>query len=824
MATQSREPTAEEENERGLLGQIEVHSIDWIPDTERHGKTWQQTMLWFLGNFQYFTIPIGFVGPALGLSLGWSILAGVLGIWFGTLFMAFHATQGPVFGLPQMIQTRAQMGYRGVVVALFAVLFTYMAFNVADQVLLASGLNGAFGWNPDAGRHRHRDPAAALAIFGYDWVHRVFRFLLVISFPCYAIISVAILVGHAGGHAPGAPRRVRLRRVHVPVLGGRRLQHHLRAVRLGLLPLHAARTRPRSIIAAVFFGASGSAIWLIALGAWLATRLNISDGLVGLQKSGDNVAAPLGSITAFLSATALLATMGMNAYGGMLTVLTGIDSFKTIRTSRVWRAATVLVLAAIWYGIGQSISTSGSDTAVSAVLNSLTLMLYLLVPWTALNLVDFFFVRRGHYAITDIFRPDGVYGAWGWRGLTAYFAGFAAEIPFMVLPPIAGFSYTGYFPNHVTNGVDYSWVVGLLVSGLVYLVLSRSLDLASEQAAIAASEQELQTIDEGMSMTEPVRRIITGDTVGPVDATAVPRYGGEATFARLPRLQDVARADVAIVGVPFDSGVSYRPGARFGPSHIRESSRLLRPYNPALQVPVFARQQVADAGDLAVNPFSIDEAIGTVERGARALLERAPFVLTLGGDHTIALPMLRAVSAVHGPVAVVHFDAHLDTWDTYFGAAYTHGTPFRRASEEGLLDRTGCVHAGIRGPLYSDADLTEDAELGFQVVSAPEVEHIGVTGLIERIAARVGDRPVYVSVDIDVLDPAHAPGTGTPEAGGLTSRELLATLRSFAALNLVGADIVEVAPAYDHAQITGIAAAHVAYELLSALAARQATP
>jgi purine-cytosine permease-like protein len=189
----------------------------------------------------------------------------------------------------------------------------------------------------------------------------------------------------------------------------------------------------------------------------------------------------------------------MNAYGGMLTVLTGIDSFKTIRTSRVWRAATVVALAAIWYGIGQSISTSGSNTAVSAVLNSLTLMLYLLVPWTALNLVDFFFVRRGHYAITDIFRPDGVYGAWGWRGLTAYFAGFAAEIPFMVLPPIAGFSYTGWFPDHVTNGVDYSWVVGLLVSGLVYLVLSRSLDLAAEQEAIKASERELQAIDQETS-------------------------------------------------------------------------------------------------------------------------------------------------------------------------------------------------------------------------------------------------------------------------------------------------------------------------------------
>ncbi len=318
-------------------------------------------------------------------------------------------------------------------------------------------------------------------------------------------------------------------------------------------------------------------------------------------------------------------------------------------------------------------------------------------------------------------------------------------------------------------------------------------------------------------------RLTSGDRTGPVDATQVPRYAGEATFARLPRIGEVADADVAVLGVPFDGGVSYRPGARFGPAHIRESSRLLRPYNPAAGTAPFARLQVADAGDLAVNPFSMDEAIAAIERGARSLLERAGFLLTLGGDHTIALPLLRAVAARHGPVAVVHFDAHLDTWDTYFGAAYTHGTPFRRAAEEGLLDRSGCLHLGIRGPLYTDADLSQDAELGFSVVTAPDVEHLGVPGMTERIRQRVGDRPVYVSVDIDVLDPAHAPGTGTPEAGGLTSRELLATLRSFAGLNLVGADIVEVAPAYDHAQITGIAAAHVGYELLSALAARTAT-
>jgi agmatinase len=314
---------------------------------------------------------------------------------------------------------------------------------------------------------------------------------------------------------------------------------------------------------------------------------------------------------------------------------------------------------------------------------------------------------------------------------------------------------------------------------------------------------------------------VTGEngTVGPVDASRVPRWVGEATFARLPRLAEVSRADVAILGVPFDSGVSYRPGARFGPGHIRESSRLLRPYNPAVDVSPFAAQQVADAGDVAVNPFSIETAIGEIEGAARSLLSGGVGrLLTLGGDHTIALPLLRAVHAVHGPVAVVHFDAHLDTWDTYFGAAYTHGTPFRRASEEGLVDKTGCLHVGIRGPLYSTSDLADDKVLGFQVLPATDAEHLGTLGMIEAVARRVGDRPVYVSVDIDVLDPAFAPGTGTPEAGGLSSRELLAVLRSFKDLNLVAADIVEVAPAYDHAQVTGIAAAHVGYELISALA------
>ena len=306
--------------------------------------------------------------------------------------------------------------------------------------------------------------------------------------------------------------------------------------------------------------------------------------------------------------------------------------------------------------------------------------------------------------------------------------------------------------------------------------------------------------------------------IGPVDATQVPRFAGPATFARLPRLDEVTSPDVAVVGVPFDTGVSYRPGARFGPAHVRASSKLLRPYHPGLDVSPFAVQQVADAGDVAVNPFDIEEAIGTLEQAAHGFAADDVRLLTIGGDHTIALPLLRAAARRHGPIGVLHLDAHLDTWDTYFGAAYTHGTPFRRAGEEGLLDPERCLHMGIRGPLYAPSDLRDDRAIGFQVVTADDYQDTTMVAIVERMRARLGAGPVYVSVDIDVLDPAHAPGTGTPEAGGLTSRELLQTLRGLVGLDVVGADIVEVAPAYDHAEITGIAAAHVGYELLSVLA------
>ncbi len=308
---------------------------------------------------------------------------------------------------------------------------------------------------------------------------------------------------------------------------------------------------------------------------------------------------------------------------------------------------------------------------------------------------------------------------------------------------------------------------------------------------------------------------------GPVDATRTPRFAGPPTFALLPRRDEVDQCDVAVVGVPFDSGTTYRPGARFGPSAVRQGSRLLRPWHPGLAVAPLSAQQVADAGDIACNPFDINEAVGQIEAGADELLAAAGHLLAIGGDHTIAYPLLRATRRRFGPVALVHFDAHLDTWQTYFGAPLTHGTPFRRAAEEGLFLRERSLHIGIRGPLYSERDLAEDAELGFRVVDAMEVGRLGADVVADRIRERVGSAPLYLSIDIDVLDPAHAPGTGTPEAGGLTSRELLGILRGLAGLPLVGADLVEVSPAYDHAELTAIAAAHVGYELLALMLLRR---
>jgi agmatinase len=272
---------------------------------------------------------------------------------------------------------------------------------------------------------------------------------------------------------------------------------------------------------------------------------------------------------------------------------------------------------------------------------------------------------------------------------------------------------------------------------------------------------------------------MTDSPLGPVDGTQVPRFAGSSTFARLPRIDEVGSFDVALLGAPFDGGVSFRPGARFGPMAIRQASRHLRPaYNPIQDISPYAEIQAVDAGDVPCNPFDIDHALQQIDDGVSELVRAGGRPVLLGGDHTIALGGLRAVARKHGPVALIHFDAHLDTWNSYFGADRTHGTIFRRAHEEGLLIQDASSHVGIRGPLYSRQDLDDDATFGFEIVRAEDLDRIGLEEIVAGVRRRTNDAPVYLSIDIDVLDPAFAPGTGTPEMGGLTSRELLALVRA----------------------------------------------
>jgi nucleobase:cation symporter-1, NCS1 family len=460
---------------------IESKSIDYIAEDERHGRVIDQAPFWFLGNFHFFTISIGFVGPSMGLGFLYTSLAGALGILFGTIFVAFHASQGPELGLPQMIQSRAQFGFRGVAVVLIGTLFTFIGFNVADSVLIAHGLEGMLGWNRTLVTLVAAGVATAIAVCGHDWLHRIFRACFWLSLPLYTLLSIAIAAGKvpASHLTPGGFNWVGF----VAQFSAGAAYNITYAPSVSDYSRYLPRnTRPSYIIAAVFLGASSAAIWLIALGAWLATRIGASDGLVALHDAGNAIGAGFGVVMALASVTALVATMGLNAYSGMLTIVTALNSlFETPPSPRL-RLAAILAIAAAWIAITLSITTD----AIALLFATLTIMLYLLVPWTSVNLVDYFFVRRGRYAVTHLFLPRGIYGPWGARGITAYVVGFVATLPFFVLPDV----YTGPAARAL-GGVDVGWLVGLIVSGATYFVLSRSLSLTTELAAIKDSDTAL---------------------------------------------------------------------------------------------------------------------------------------------------------------------------------------------------------------------------------------------------------------------------------------------------------------------------------------------
>lgn len=296
-----------------------------------------------------------------------------------------------------------------------------------------------------------------------------------------------------------------------------------------------------------------------------------------------------------------------------------------------------------------------------------------------------------------------------------------------------------------------------------------------------------------------------------------PRFAQPATFMRLPHVTDLQDVDVAIVGVPFDGGVSYRSGARFGPREIRAQSSLIRLYNPFQQVSPFELLHVADCGDIDAPPVSIDQTYEVVEREMARVLEHGAFPMTVGGDHSLSLPLLRAVGKKHGAVGLIQFDAHLDTWDEYFGGKYFHGTPFRRAIEEGLVDGARMIQIGIRGSLYGADDIDFQRRHGVSVVTIDEVKASGVPAVLRTIR-KVATGAVYVTFDIDGVDPAFAPGTGTPEVGGLTSHEAMLLVRGLEGLETVGFDIVEVAPPYDGpGHITSLLAANLMFEFLCTL-------
>jgi guanidinopropionase len=303
----------------------------------------------------------------------------------------------------------------------------------------------------------------------------------------------------------------------------------------------------------------------------------------------------------------------------------------------------------------------------------------------------------------------------------------------------------------------------------------------------------------------------------PIDSLRSPRFAQPATFMRLPHTRDLAALDVALLGVPFDGGTSYRPGPRFAPREIRAQSSLIRPYHPIHGISPFEILRVADVGDVDVNPLDIVDTYHRIESAVGDIIDAKAVPLCVGGDHSISLPVLRAIWRWHGPVGMVHIDAHQDMWEEYFGNRYFHGTPFRRAVEEGLLDSRRVIQIGIRGTVYAATDFDFASDHGVRMLRMEEVVQHGLAWVREQLQVVEGG-PVYLSLDIDGVDPAFAPGTGTPEVGGLTSREAIELVRGLAALPLIGADIVEVSPPYDIAGITALLAANLLFEVVALLA------
>jgi agmatinase len=307
----------------------------------------------------------------------------------------------------------------------------------------------------------------------------------------------------------------------------------------------------------------------------------------------------------------------------------------------------------------------------------------------------------------------------------------------------------------------------------------------------------------------------------PVDSQDSPRFSGIKTFMRLPYSKATKNIDFAITGIPFDTAASYRVGTRFGPSAIRDISSLTKPYNPELDIDIFEYCNGIDFGDVKTIPGYIEDSLQTIQDDLEPLFQSGIVPISMGGDHLVTLPELRACHSAHQELALIHFDSHYDTWKEYFGKPYNHGTPFRIAANEKIIEPSKSIQIGLRGGLYTKSDIKMSPNLGFEVIRAVECHKIGTEEIVQRIIQRVGNTPAFLSFDIDYLDPSYAPGTGTPEIGGFTTAEALEIIRGLKHLNIVGYDVVEVAPQYDSGQITALAAANIIVEFMSHVAYRK---
>ena len=353
---------------------------------------------------------------------------------------------------------------------------------------------------------------------------------------------------------------------------------------------------------------------------------------------------------------------------------------------------------------------------------------------------------------------------------------------------------------------------------VVFGTCSVRTDGLGENVTVSLHQGQTQVVRTRLSR---YRKPVTEPPYRPLDAQVIPRFAGIRTFMRAPHVTDLRGVDAAVYGIPFDTATTYRTGARFGPEAIRSASALIRPYHPVHDVNVVEALSIVDYGDLPVSPGDTERTYGQVEDTLAPIVDAGVFPAAMGGDHSITLPELRVLARKHGPLALVQLDAHADTWDEYFGQRYFHGTTFKRAAEERLLEPAASVQAGMRGSVYAAGDLQGARGLGFTVLTSDELRALTSEQYAELVHDKVGERPVFLSFDVDFLDPAFAPGTGTPEIAGFSTAEAVGFLRALRGINLVGCDVVEVSPSYDGpGQQTALAAANVLWELLALRATR----